>query len=135
MPYAIGTTAARIQLMLTNQSHQSAPSSNKYLGRIRELNDAFRRTFIGGTLMITSGVEGLSPHTRALLLHQVRQFHDFEAGGDPYGEHDFGAIELEDTRFFWKIDYYNRELDGGSEDPVDPAKTTRVLTIMAASEY
>jgi len=85
--------------------------------------------------MITPGIEALLPDARARLLRQVRQFDDFEIGGDPYGEHDFGAIEIGGTRFFWKIDYYNRTLDGGSEDPADPAKTTRVLTIMLASEY
>ena len=85
--------------------------------------------------MVTPAVQALSPNTRAQLLHHVRQFHDFEIGGDPYGEHDFGAIEFEGERFFWKIDYYNRQLDGGSEDPSDPAKTSRVLTIMLASEY
>jgi hypothetical protein len=64
----------------------------------------------------------------------VREFDDFEAGSDPYGEHDFGAIQLDGARFLWKIEYYNRELDGGSEDPSTPTKTTRVLTVMLASE-
>ena len=104
-------------------------------GQIRLLNDNFRRSFLGGTVMITPGVEALAPDNRATLLHQVRQFEDFEAGGDPYGEHDFGSIEIDGIRFFWKVDYYNRELEGGSEDPADPAKTTRVLTIMLTSEY
>lgn len=115
--------------------HQPASSHSTFTNRIRELNDAFRRTFIGGSVLITAGVQALSRDTRAKLLHQVCQFHDFEAGGDRYGEHDFGAIELGGSRFFWKIDYYNREFDGGSENPADPAKTTRVLTIMLASEY
>ena len=45
-------------------------------------------------------------------------------------------FELSNQRFFWKIDYYKRDMDGGSEDhPTDPAVTTRVLTIMFASEY
>ena len=33
--------------------------------RIRELNDAFRRTFIGGAVMVTQGVEAmLRPRTQ-----------------------------------------------------------------------
>jgi Protein of unknown function (DUF3768) len=38
-------------------------------------------------------------------------------------------------RIFWKIDYYDENLEHGSEDPSDLFKTTRVLTIMLAGEY
>ena len=54
---------------------------------------------------------------------------------DPYGEHDFGAFEVEGEKLFWKIDYYDKALEHGSEDPADPTRTTRVLTVMLASEY
>ena len=65
----------------------------------------------------------------------MRTFETFEAGDDPYGEHDFGAVEIAAEKFFWKIDYYDEAMNGGSEDPADPARTTRVLTIMLADEY
>lgn len=118
-----------------SDQHQPTATYKLRTSRIRDLNDRFRRTFIGGTVMITPGVDNLAPPLRAHLIRQIHQYRDFEASGDPYGEHDFGTIELHGVRFFWKIDYYNRELDGGSEDPSDPAKTNRVLTVRLASEY
>jgi hypothetical protein len=36
---------------------------------------------------------------------------------------------------FFKIDYFDPKMEFGSEDSADPAKTTRVLTIMLADEY
>ncbi len=103
--------------------------------RIRELNDAFRHSFIGGRVLVTPGVRSLPVEANALLLDRVRTFNDFSADNDPYQEHDFGAIELDGERYFWKIEYYDSVMVGGSEDPTDPAKTTRVLTIMRADEY
>ena len=41
----------------------------------------------------------------------------------------------ERERVFWKLDYYDRDLRFGSEDPANPAVTRRVLTIMLADEY
>jgi hypothetical protein len=102
---------------------------------IRELNDTFRQTFVGGVIMITPGIEALSLKFRAELLRRVRTFDQFDTSSDPYAEHDFGSLEIDNERVFWKIDYYDRAVQHGSDDPSDSAKTTRVLTIMLASEY
>jgi hypothetical protein len=104
------------------------------MNKIAALNDAFRRTFGGGTVMITSGVDELPRCVKAEALRQVAMFCDFTPDNDPYGEHDFGSFTLVGRKFFWKIDLYDREMIRGSEDPADPGKTTRVLTIMLASE-
>lgn len=116
-----------MQIVLTEKANREE--------RIRNLNDAFRQTFQGGRLMLTCGVVALPEDIKATLLQKVRTFDDFSADNDPHLEHDFGSIELDAHKFFWKIDYYDGEMDGGSEDPADPAQTKRVLTIMRADEY
>ena len=65
----------------------------------------------------------------------MQSFAAFDAENDPHGEHDFGNFELDGETYFFKVDYYSPDLKGGSEDPADPEKTTRVLTIMRADEY
>ena len=103
--------------------------------RIRALNDALRRTFVGGMVLVTPGVEATPLEQRRSLLQQVRAFDTFTDDNDPHREHDFGAIDESGVRCFWKIEYYDRATEMGSPDPADPAVTTRVLTVMLASEY
>jgi Protein of unknown function (DUF3768) len=102
---------------------------------IRTLNDAFRTTMTGGTVVMTAGVDALASDVKAMVIRRVATFSDFNKDNDPHGEHDFGSFTFVGRKFFWKIDYYDAKLEFGSEDPADPSKTTRVLTIMLASEY
>ncbi|MEW6437772.1 MAG: DUF3768 domain-containing protein [Pseudomonadota bacterium] len=102
---------------------------------IRRLNDQLRKTFVGGAIMITPTVESLPPDQRAGLLAAIRSFDAFPSEDDPYGEHDFGAVDFGSNKFFFKIDYYDRSMEGASPDPTDPRCTTRVLTIMRTDEY
>jgi hypothetical protein len=69
------------------------------------------------------------------VLDRVRRFDEFTNDNDPHGEHDFGSFETAGVSYFFKIDHYSSDMEGGSEDPADPDKTTRVLTIMKAEEY
>ncbi len=103
--------------------------------RIRELNDAFRSTFVGGRVVMTSGIAALPERQRTAIINRVMHYDTFNADNDPHGEHDFGSLEEGDTKAFWKIDYYDETMEFGSDDPTDPAKTLRVLTIMLANEY
>ena len=103
--------------------------------KIAALNDAFRRSGQGGQIVATQGVAALPPEEQQALLAKVRLFDEFNQASDPYGEHEFGAIEHSGEKYFWKIDYYDKNREYGSEDPADPEQTTRVMTIMQAHEY
>src|SRR3984893_10441051 len=103
--------------------------------KIRALNDAFRRTMTGGRVVMTAGVDALPSDVKAMVIRRVATFSDFSADNDPHKEHDFGSFTLTGRKFFFKLDYFDLTMECGSEDPADPSKTLRVLTIMLASEY
>ncbi len=102
---------------------------------IKKLNDNFRRSLSGGRLMLSAGVSAM-PYDESLhIVNMVRIFKDFNKDNDPYNEHDFGSLICNNKKIFWKIDYYDKSLKYGSENPANPGLTTRVLTIMLAEEY
>nr|WP_271515424.1 DUF3768 domain-containing protein [Ascidiaceihabitans sp.] len=101
--------------------------------RIAALNDHARQTFMECRVIITVGVKALEDVDA--ILRQVQLFDAFTPDNDPYGEHDFGAIRYQGQTIFWKIDYYDLDLQMHSPDPSDETVTARVLTIMLAEEY
>lgn len=107
---------------------------------IRALNDDFRtgkRPELG-TVVITQGVRELVsawPLGALAVYEAVRRFDAFDERNDPYAEHDFGSFEFAGAKLFWKLDYYDKSRDAGSDNPADPSITMRVLTIMLAEEY
>ena len=105
------------------------------IARIAAINDRFRQIYWGGNVMMTAGVSALPDDIQLRLFRAVSDFDDFNQDNDPHGEHDFGRIMLDACTYFWKIDYYDHNLCFGSEDPTNTDITTRVLTIMLASEY
>jgi hypothetical protein len=102
--------------------------------RIRELNDALRINLSGGLIMLTPGIKGLPAGYVCSIITAVSAFDAFDID-DPYGEHDFGSIDIGIQKVFWKIDCYDKALEYGSPDAAQPDLTTRVLTIMLAEEY
>jgi hypothetical protein len=115
--------------------------------KIAELNDRFRAEFfvpafgprpVPGHIFCTPGIAALPPETQINIWAEVSKFSDFSADNDPHGERDFGAFTMQGVpdKIFWKIDYYaDQSCTLGSEDPADPARSFRVLTIMFSREY
>src|ERR1700675_1758709 len=97
--------------------------------KTRELNDRLRNTMTGGRVMLTAGVDALPSDVKAMVIRQVAMFSEFTPDNDPHKEHDFGNFTLAGRKFFFKIDTYDADMRFGSEDPADPTKTTRFLTI------
>ena len=104
--------------------------------RIRRLNDALRRgEGENATIVITSGMQAAGDDFVETVCIAVAGFDQFSEDNDPHKEHDFGAIEINGEKLFWKIDYYDQSMTMLSPDPANPKVTHRVLTIMLASEY
>jgi len=105
--------------------------------RIAALNDELRMSFDSskGQVLLSRGIADLPGADKAEIIGLVRRFNAFSEDNDPYREHDFGKVEHNGHEVFFKIDYYDSNLEYHSEDATDPAKTKRVLTILLASEY
>ena len=98
--------------------------------KIAAKNDAHRHSMEGCT--VTKGIAAMGEEVNKIFV-KVRDFTDFTEDNDPYGEHDFGSFTLSGVKIFWKIDYYDENLEKWC-DPLSP-DCNRVLTIMRADEY
>lgn len=60
-----------------------------------------------------------------------------DPSNDPYGERDFGVVEYEGHKIFWKVDVYSNDATfaWGSEAPWDAQQSFRVVTVMLASDW
>ena len=91
--------------------------------------------------MLTQGIQALCSTDKEPMVHLsalfdlLRSYDDFSQDNDLYGEHDFGNFEFQGETCFWKIDYYAPDMMSVAEDPSDPHRSFRVITIMAAREY
>lgn len=102
---------------------------------IRILNNKFRRSFIGGKIMLSLGIRTKPAEEVAEILERVRTFNNFTPDNDPYSESDMGSFDCKGDKIFFKIDYYSPDMRYASEDPADPNKTVRILSIFRACEY
>ena len=116
-------------------------STEKPLSPIAIQNDEYRRcrgepdqTDLRGNVLITRSVDALPDDEQKRVLDAVKSFDSFSIENDPYLEHDFGLV-LSNTYYF-KFDYFsNDEFEHGSDNPADPTRTHRLLTIARLDEY
>jgi hypothetical protein len=103
---------------------------------IRGLNDDLRTgKSHNGQIMITAGINELGSAFKSEVAKAVAEFDAFTSHNDPHLEHDFGSLEVQGHKVFFKFDYYDPTMKMLSPDPSDPVITKRVLTIMLAEEY
>lgn len=105
--------------------------------RIAELNDLCRlgldrtaQTVITATCLVAlTEADGRAAEilTQAEVLRAVRHY-TFAPEDGPERAH--GELILRGQTVRFTIDYYDRALEWGSENPADPSVTTRVMTIM-----
>ena len=80
--------------------------------RIAALNDAFRKNPLDrsrGKLYMTAGVNAKGPEFVSRAIAAVIAFNAFTNDNDPHREHDFGSVDLDGEKLFWKIDYYSTD--------------------------
>ena len=129
----------------------AAPGNTDRTAEIAALNDAARtgalatsKTVFTRALADILAGEDPDPGTRQLNLmmgqRSLRQLINetpIDPGNDPHGERDFGVVEFEGHKIFWKVDVYANDgtLSWGSETPWDAQLSFRIVTIMLASDW
>ena len=102
---------------------------------IATLNNKFRKSFIGGEVLLSAGIAAMSSEDKANIVSLVQNFDNFTPDNNPYSENDFGTFDYKGEKILWKIDYYDLNNKYHSEDPSNPDITNRILTIMKVFEW
>lgn len=109
--------------------------------RIAELNDQLRKEPMNrahGQVFLSAGIAARGEPFKAKVLAVIAAMtpKDFKPGNDPYRERDFNSFSVGERLCLFKIDYFAKSnLRVHSDDPADPAKTERVMTVLFADEY
>lgn len=122
-----------------------AVQGNIRVQQIAALNDAMRaeinyptgNNHIVMTTVVAAIVGDTAKWTGFKRMREVfRLVRDHDASADEHNPfHDAGDFEWNGHRLFWKIDCFDLTGNYMSENPSDPAKTKRVLTIGHTEEW
>lgn len=131
----LGVSVDEAMLRAFHEVQEESKVKQDICTTIARHNDLFRQTLIQSPrhrVVLTRGL--VDDPNRETVITAVRTFSEFDEGNDPYGLHDFGALQIGDTRYFFKIDFYDLDFEFGA-DPMESDEVARVLTIMRADEY
>lgn len=95
-------------------------------------NDMFRIGLTNtklGKIVATAEVANGPAEFLEKCIKSVREFDEFTYHNDPLGHHDMGFFCVDDQQMCWRIDLFDTDFKGGSENPTDIKITRRVLTI------
>lgn len=105
-------------------------------------NDEFRRGLLTGKFGNLIGSIWLSPGAAQqgkdfmnACLIKIHDFNMFNEDNDPFGDHSYGLVTVEDKRAMWKFDYLDLARKNASPEPENPAVTHRLLCIFMPNEY
>ena len=114
-----------------------------HTAKVRALNDAFRRTMVGGTIILAGGVRDLPEALQTHVLAAVQAFDAFNPDHDLWGEHEAGIVEVAGTgpgantpplRVFFKIECLCPTCLMPTDDAAEPGTAIRQITIMLADK-
>lgn len=103
---------------------------------VARANDALRGGAIWDEncrMVITQGL-GADSTMAVKAAVAVSAFNDFNEDNDPHGEHDFGSVDVDGERVFFKICYYADSTCRYGADPHE-GPVFRVITMMLAEEW
>jgi len=89
--------------------------------KIRALNAALRTLTGSGRIFVTAGIAAFSPEQQARLCTACTPSMPSRRTTTPHREHDFGSFDYAGATIFWKIDYYDRDLNNGRPIPLTRA--------------
>ena len=107
---------------------------------IRALNDRLRKVMPRShdVIVFAGALSQEDQRHHAAVYQAARNFTAFTEDNDPHGEHDCASFEVtfagKKSLYAFKIDYYDLNLEYGSEFPADPKLTRRVMTLMYADD-
>jgi hypothetical protein len=101
--------------------------------RIARLNDMARQAMgVACTAVATVGFRSLPEPDQSRVRELIETYDAFDEDNDPHGERDFGCVHQlgdgrwtterprlrddERERVFWKLDYYDHQMEFASDD-------------------